>query len=88
MDKSFSLQIKDYRLTLAEILYHMPDHPSLLQKFIWQELDIAPQFPVLHKFLNFWGKEIDGKIHSVTVSSAGLISPAKFRMVDAMMVLH
>ncbi|HIF11421.1 MAG TPA: hypothetical protein EYQ81_17315 [Sneathiellales bacterium] len=46
--------LKDYRLTLAEILYHLPDHPSLLQSFIWQHLDIAPKFPELNKFLGFW----------------------------------
>src|ERR1700733_7165648 len=28
---SLALQMRDYRLTTAEILYHMPDHPSVLQ---------------------------------------------------------
>ena len=36
------LQLKQYRLTTAEILYHMPDHPSLLQSYLWQEYDLAP----------------------------------------------
>ena len=40
--------VKDYRLTTAEIYYHLPDFPKLLQSYIWQEYDIAPQFPVLH----------------------------------------
>ena len=31
------LQLRDYRLTTAEILYHMPDHPKLLQSYVWQE---------------------------------------------------
>ena len=48
------LQLKQYRLTTAEILYHMPDHPSLLQSYLWQEYDLAPQFPTLRKFLDFW----------------------------------
>ena len=47
-------QLPDYRLTTAEILYHLPDHPNVLQTFIWQDLDIAPRYPVLHKFLDFW----------------------------------
>ena len=51
--RDLELMIKDYRLTTAEILYHMPDHPSLLQTYVWQGLDIAPRFPVLHKFLAF-----------------------------------
>ena len=46
-------QSHDYRLTTAEILYHLPDHPNLLQSYIWQDLDIAPRYPVLHKFLDF-----------------------------------
>ena len=28
------LMLKGYRLTTAEILYHMPDHPKLLQTFV------------------------------------------------------
>ena len=48
---SLALQLKDYRLTTAEILYHLPDHPEILQSYIWQDMDIAPRFPVLQKFL-------------------------------------
>ena len=64
-------QLQGYRLTTAEILYHLPDHPGVLQTYIWQELDIAPRFPVLHKFLDFWSREIEGKLHSVRVASVG-----------------
>ena len=42
---SLALQLQDYRLTTAEILYHLPDHPGMLQTYIWQDLDIAPRFP-------------------------------------------
>ena len=65
-------QPSDYRLTTAEILYRLPDHPALLQSYIWQELDIAPQYPVLNKFLDFWRREIEGTLHSVRVASAPL----------------
>lgn len=74
----FEMMLKDYRLTTAEILYHLPDYPRFLQSFIWQNLDIAPQFPVLTKFLDFWEHEIDGKLHSVKVSSVQIVTPAKF----------
>ena len=37
--------LREYRLTTAEIIYRMPDHPDLLQSFIWQKLDLAPDFP-------------------------------------------
>ena len=85
---SLSLQLKQYRLTTAEILYHMPDHPALLQSFIWQDLDLAPEFPVLCKFLEFWNRSLDGKLHSVKVASAGLITPAEFRFAGAELKLH
>lgn len=80
--------LDDYRLTTAEILYHLPDHPHLLQSYVWQELDLAPQFPVLHKFLNFWERELEGKLHSVTVAHVGIISPAELSLRDAEFYIH
>ena len=77
---SLSLQLKDYRLTTAEILYHLPDHPKLLQTFVWQEYDLAPKFPVLRKFLDFWVRQIEGMLHSVTVAHSGLIKPAELKV--------
>jgi uncharacterized protein Usg len=84
----FELTLKGYRLTTAEILYHMPDHPAVLQTFIWQEFDIAPQFPVLTKFLRFWETSLDGKLHSVRVAARGLISPAELRHYRHEFTLH
>ncbi|HEX4261176.1 MAG TPA: usg protein [Acetobacteraceae bacterium] len=76
---NLATQLGDYRLTTAEILYHMPDHPGLLQTFVWQELDIAPRFPVLHRFLDFWTHNLDGRLHSVRVASASLVTPGRMR---------
>ena len=81
-------QLHDYRLTTAEILYHLPDHPHLLQTYIWQELDIAPRYPVLVKFLDFWKRELEGRLHSVRVASASLITPANVGHVDGLMLIH
>ena len=67
-------QLNGYRLTTAEILYHMPDHPGLLQTYIWQDLDLAPRFPVLHKFLDFWARQLDGKLHSVRLAESRLVT--------------
>jgi len=85
---SLALQLKDYRLTTAEILYRLPDHPDLLQSYVWQGLDIAPAYPVLHKFLDFWRRELEGPIHSVRVGSARLIQPARVRTPGAVLSLH
>jgi uncharacterized protein Usg len=81
-------QLMGYRLTTAEILYHLPDHPRVLQSFVWQELDIAPRFPVLHRFLQFWEREIEGRLHSVRVASVGLISAAELRHTGHLRHLH
>ena len=82
----FAKQLNGYRLTTAEILYHMPDHPGVLQTFVWQELDLAPRFPALRKFLNFWEREIDGKLHSVRVGHSGLFTRREMR--HAQHLLH
>ncbi len=82
------LQLRDYRLTTAEILYHFPDHPRLLQSFIWQDYDLAPGYPVLRKFLDFWESNIEGRLHSVMVATVPLLKPAEIRLVDACFELH
>ncbi len=74
---SLSLQLRNYRLTTAEIIYRMPDHPAVLQSYIWQELDVAPHFPMLKKFLDFWTRNIEGKLHTVRVAQAQLVKPAE-----------
>jgi len=87
--KALRLQLVDgYRLTTAEILYHLPDHPHLLQSFVWQELDIAPRFPVLRRFLDFWTHNLDGRLHSVQVAQAPLLVPAGLSHAQISLSLH
>jgi len=81
-------QLKNYRLTTAEILYHLPDYPELLQSFIWQNLDLAPKFPALQKFLDYWEHHLDGRLHSVQVANTKLIKPSEFRNAEALLMLH
>jgi len=85
---TLALQLRDYRLTTAEILYHLPDHPGLLQSYIWQALDLAPRFPELQKFLKFWENNLDGKLHSVRVANCELIKPPQIRANAHQLVLH
>ena len=87
-DGDFSRQLQDYRLTTAEILYRMPDHQHLLQTFLWQDYDIAPRFPVLRKFLDFWQRNLDGKLFKVRVGAVGLIQPAQWRHAGIELRLH
>ena len=86
--RELELQLRGYRLTTAEILYHLPDHPSVLQSFIWQNLDIAPRFPRLHGFLGFWEREIEGRLHSVRVCATRLLKPGEFSAYEAELRLH
>ena len=85
---SLEARLRGYRMTTAEILYRLPDHPVMLQTFIWQDLDIAPRFPVLNKFLHFWQGSLDGKLHSVRVAARGLISDAELKLVGDEFALH
>jgi uncharacterized protein Usg len=80
--KDFRKQLEGYGLTTANILYRRPDHPWLLQTYVWQDYDLCPNFPVLNKFLNFWLEKLEGPLHSVTVAHARLIKPAEIRAVD------
>jgi len=87
-DTDFSRQLRGQRLTTAEVIYYMPDHPDLLQRFLWQTLDLPPEFPRVHKFLVFWRREIQAVIHSVTCSAAGLVSPARLDVQREIGLLH
>ena len=84
----YELQLRGYRLTAAEIIYRLPDHPALLQTFIWQKFDLAPDFPELRKFLEFWRCNIEGKLHSVNVKQSSRTAPSRFRHVKHMLTLH
>lgn len=59
-----------YRLTLAEILYFIPDSQEIIQSYTWQEYDYIPYYPNLKKFLEFWDKKLDGKLYNVRVASS------------------
>lgn len=84
----FERQLAGYGLTTAEILYRLPDHPALLQTYLWQEYDLYPQFPNLHRFLDFWSHQLDGMLHTITVAHRELIRPSQFRIAQEACKLH
>lgn len=88
ISEEFTRQLAGYGLTTATILYRMPDHPKLLQTYIWQQYDLAPRFPVLHDFLAFWRRELEGPLHSITVAHSRLIRPAEITNVNGVLTLH
>lgn len=85
---SLELQLKGFRLTTALITYRLPDYPALLQEYLWQNLDKAPKFPVLGKFLNFWEDNIEGKLVTVEISSSRLIQPTLIHNTDKEFKMH
>ena len=87
-DHSFKKQIEGYRLATAEILYHLPDHPGILQAYLWQDYDIAPDHPKLFGFIEFWQREIDGPLHSVRFTHRKMIAPGEWRNVVGEFTLH
>jgi uncharacterized protein Usg len=84
----FAAQLQGYSLTTAEILYRMPDHPTLLQSFVWQDYDLHPLFPKLRKFLEFWSRNLDGKLFKVRVAHTRLIRPSEFQLVEGELRLN
>jgi uncharacterized protein Usg len=88
VSSDFRKQVEGYGLTTAHILYRMPDHPSLLQTYVWQEYDLCPNFPVLNKFLNFWLEKLEGPLFSITVAHSRLIKPAEIRALNGEFRLH
>jgi uncharacterized protein Usg len=86
--RDFCRMIEGYGLTTANIFYRLPDYPAIVQSYVWQEYDLHPDFPELHRFLDFWSRSLDGKLHSVLVAHARLIRPAEISMVDAEFRVH
>jgi uncharacterized protein Usg len=81
-------RLQGWRLATAEILYRMPDHPTVLQSFIWQHLDLAPEFPELRRFLTFWERNLDGPIHSVRVCRSSLLAGEELRAIDGRFLIQ
>ena len=57
-------------LVTLNILYWMPDYRDILQEFTWQTDDIKPQYPRVHKFLNYWNDNIDAVIAEVRIADS------------------
>lgn len=87
-NRTLALQMKGYSLTTAEILYRLPDYPALLQTYVWQEYDLAPRFPRLRDFLDFWSANLEGPLYRVRVAHRRLIAPQEYRYLDGDLLLH
>ncbi len=87
-DPALVQQIKGFSLTTAEILYRLPDYPELLQSYVWQDYDRAPEFPRLKRFLAFWSTNLEGPLYRVRVAHRKLIGPRDFAFHDGEFRVH
>jgi uncharacterized protein Usg len=84
----FEQRLQGARLLTAEVLYYMPDHPKLLQTYLWQTLDVAPKFPRLHEFLEHWRREIEAVIHSVRVAHGEPLDAPQWRHANGILRMN
>jgi uncharacterized protein Usg len=82
------LMLKGYGLTTAELFYRMPDYQNVLNTFVWQEYDLAPDHPRLFEFIAFWRKKIEGPLHSVRFTHRKLVAAGEWRHVTGEFTLH
>ena len=55
-------------IVTINVLYWMPDYTHILQEFIWQTSDVRPEYPRVHRFLNYWHDNIDAVISEVNIA--------------------
>ena len=60
------------KIVTLDVLYYMPDYSDILQEFLWQTLDVVPDLPRVHRFLNYWKNTIEAPIKEIRVSYSGI----------------
>ncbi len=75
------LMLKGYGLTTAEMTYRMPDHRHVLNIFLWQDYDLAPDYPRLFEFIEFWQDSVEGPLHSVRFTHRKQLAAGEWRNV-------
>ena len=51
-------------------------------------MDIAPRYPVLRKFLDFWDRELEGRVHSVRVAGNPIARTGRVRHANVLRTMH
>lgn len=62
--------ITNFRPILLQVVYYMPDYPSILNEFTWGFEDRIPELIRTHRFLNHLKANIDAVISEVLISIA------------------
>ncbi|MGI9413245.1 MAG: usg protein [Hyphomicrobiales bacterium] len=87
-ESAFGEWLEGFEMTTAEIFYSLPERPHVLQSYIWQGLDKAPNYPVLNRFLDFWQRELDGPLHSVRIGTTEDVALPEVRVADYGVTVH
>ncbi|ETW13079.1 Usg-like family protein [Roseivivax marinus] len=82
------MMLRGYGLTTAEIFYRMPDYQNVLNTFVWQDYEVAPDHEKLFGFIEFWQTEIEGPLHSVRFTHRKMLSSGEWRSVVGEMSYH
>ncbi len=67
-------ELRQRTLVTLQVLYWMPDYSNILQEFVWQTKDVTPEYPRIHKFLDYWHKEIEAVISEVNLAESGRVT--------------
>ena len=82
------LMMRGYGLTTAEFTYRLPDFQHVLNTFLWQAYERAPEHAKLRSFIDFWKNEIEGPLHSVRYVHRRLIGAGERHNVAGESVIH
>ena len=82
------LLLQGYGLTTAEFFYRMPDYQNVLNTFVWQDYDIAPDHPKLFRFVEFWQDELEGPLHSVRFVHRKELTSGEWQNITGEFTLH
>ena len=88
MTTETELMLQGYGLTTAEFFYRMPDHVHVLNSFIWQDYDLAPDHPKLFNFIEFWQEKLDGPLHSICFTHRRELAAGEWRNVTGEFTFH
>jgi uncharacterized protein Usg len=82
------MMLRGYGLTTAQLFYRMPDYRHVLNTFVWQEYDLAPDHPKLFEFIEFWQDTIEGPLHSVQFSHRKLLASGEWQQLVGEFTVH
>jgi uncharacterized protein Usg len=79
--------IRSTKPVIVDIFYYRPDHPLLIQEFVWGFDDVPPELVRVHQFLNYWKNNIDAVIKEILVG-VNDAAPQRIAAVDYLFNLN